>query len=75
MPSPTMSSSRPFRIDVLVLPVRLVDFSPIDLFGMCTKAYLLVCQLPEPITSLGVPTKINFISEVGAGLFAQRTAC
>jgi hypothetical protein len=69
-----MSSSRPFRIDVLVLPVQLVDFSPIDLFGMCTKACLLVCQLPEPVTSLGVLTEINFISEAGAGLLrnAQR---
>ena len=70
----TMSSDA-FRIGVLLLPpVQLLDLSPVDLFGMCTKKYLLACQLPAPITALGVPIEINYITEAGAGVLAECTA-
>ena len=68
-------SSEPLRVGVLLLPsVQLLDLSPIDLFGMCTKEHLLACQLPSPITALGIPVEITYIAEAGPKELAECTA-
>ena len=70
-----MSSSQAFRVGILLLPpVQLLDVSSVDLFGMLTKDYLLACQLPCPITALGVVVDIHYITEAGFGSVAQCTA-
>jgi hypothetical protein len=55
----------PLRIGVLILPpIQLLDAAPIDLFGMLTKEYLEACLLPAPLTALGVPVEIHYISAI-----------
>src|SRR5256885_15354181 len=67
--------SQAFRVGVLLLPpVQILDVSSIDLFGMLTKDYLLACQLPGPITALGVAINIHYIAEAGFGPVAECTA-
>ena len=70
-----MSSTTPLRVGVLIIPpIQLLDLSPVDLFGMLTKEYLEACRLPAPLTALGIPVEIHYISEAGPGSSAQCTA-
>lgn len=54
------------NVGVLLLPegAQLLDLSPVDLFSMLSRSYLTACQLPAPITALGLPQiNISYISE------------
>lgn len=65
--------SPPLRIGVLILPpVQLLDVSPVDLFYIADKEYLEICNLPRPITALGLNTTTTYIA--ASGPFAECTA-
>jgi len=70
-----MPPTKPLHVAVLLIPpVQLLDASPVDLFGMLSKEYLLACKLPAPLTALGIDVVINYVCESGAGTLAQMTA-
>jgi transcriptional regulator GlxA family with amidase domain len=69
----TMGGPKQFRIGVLMSgSVQLLDTSPVDLFGMMHTAYLKACNLPKPITDLGIEVQVLYISK--ASPFNECTA-
>lgn len=54
--------------------VQLLDLSPIDLFAMVSPSYLSACKLPAPLVSLGIQSRIHYISIPSAGAYIETTA-
>ena len=71
--SPTMATS--LQVGVLIIPpVQFLDAAAIDAFGMLTPEYLQACNLPEPLTKLGIPVSIHYIAASGPGTHASMTS-
>ena len=64
-----MASNRTSTLTIGVLlfdDVQLLDISAVDLFAMCSKAYLRACDLPGPIVARGLDrVNVYYISEQG----------
>ena len=60
-----MASASQLDIGVLLFgEVQLLDLSAIDLFSMCSKAYLKACELPAPLINRGFDeVNISYIAE------------
>lgn len=62
-----MPAAVPSTLNIGVLffsDVQLLDFSAIDLFAMCSKAYLRACEMPAPLVARGLDNlNVCYIAE------------
>ncbi|KAI5118497.1 hypothetical protein M0805_003997 [Coniferiporia weirii] len=63
------------RVGVLFVgpEIQLLDMSAVDLFGMCTPAYLKHSQQPSELIAKSQDFEIIYIAEGGAGTHAKMT--